>query len=288
MNSARAAFSIVLIAHVARADPKAAEASFARGLELYDAHRYEEACAAFAESLHEDFQYGALYNLADCDEKRGHLASALREYERLASEDTNARRREDSASKASKLAPRVPKIVVSADARPGLVVLLDDDDVTAKIGSELPVDLGAHVVRARLPGQPERKIDASVPRERELVRVEVAFETALPPPPPPSTPRSRTLEKTLLIGGGALLASGLVAGGVALYRWHSSEAEAKLDNQHELARADSARTWGNVSTLLCIAGAATVGTGVVLWRHAGSDATVHVAPGGVAVSGHFE
>ncbi len=288
MSCARVVSSVVLVASIAHADPKAAEQAFARGLELYDAHRYEEACAAFAESLQQDFQYGALYNLADCDDKRGHLASALREYQRLASEDPNARRREDSASRASKLAERVPKIVVSADRRPGLVVLLDDEDVTAKIGSELPVDLGDHVVRARLPGQPERKIDAPVPREGALVRVEVAFEAVAPPPlPPPPPPRSRTLEKALLLGGGALVATGLVAGGVALYKWQSSQAEARLDNQHELARADSARTGGNVSTVLCIAGVVSAGAGIVLWRRGGSDATVHAAPGGVAVSGHF-
>jgi tetratricopeptide (TPR) repeat protein len=285
MRCARAVCSVAGVALViatARvdADPAAAAAAFTRGQKLYDQGKFDEACAAFEDSLQEDFAYGALYNLADCDVKRGHLAAALHEYERLAAEDPKPDRRAASADLAKKLATRVPKIVVSADARPGLVVLLDDKDITSQIGTEIAVELGDHVVRAQLPGQPERRIEAPAKTEGALVRIDVAVQTEiakpLPPPPPPEN-RYRTLSGGLVIGGGAVLASGLVAGGVAWWRWHDAQAAAKLGDRHELARTDSARSWGTASTILCIAGLATAAGGVVLWRYGRTETTVHAA-----------
>jgi tetratricopeptide (TPR) repeat protein len=280
MSCAAVASSLALVAFAiapAYADPAAATASFARGQKLYDQRKYEEACAAFEQSLTEDFAYGELYNLADCDVKRGHLAAALREYQRLAAEDPKPERRAESADLAKKLEPRVPKIVVAADARPGLVVFLDDQDITSQIGTEIFVDRGDHVVRAQLPGRPERRIDAPAKSEGALVHVEVAFETdaAKPPPPPPPAPRYHALAGGLVIGGGALVASGLLAGGVAWYRWRDAQSSAKTDNQQALARTDSARNWGTASTILTVAGIVTAAGGVVLWRLGDREATVH-------------
>src|SRR5258706_8661209 len=135
MTCARAVCSAAAIALAiapAHADPAAANAAFARGQKLYDQGKFDEACTAFEQSLKEDFAFGALYNLADCDVKRGHLLTAFEEYKRLAAEDTKLDRRAASEDAAKKLAARVPKIVVVADARPGLVVYLDDRDITAQ------------------------------------------------------------------------------------------------------------------------------------------------------------
>jgi tetratricopeptide (TPR) repeat protein len=277
----------------AHADTAKATAAFARGQKLYDQGKFDEACTAFEESLREDFTYGELYNLADCDVMRGHLVAALREYERLAAEDPKADRRASSAELVKKLSARVPKIVVAADARPGLVVRLDDADITAQIGTEIPVDLGKHVVIAQLPGRPERRIDAPTTTEGALVRVEVAFETEAPKPPPPPPPQhhSHVLASGVMIGGGALVTSGLVTGTIAWLRWRDNESAAKLGNQHALAQTDSARSFATASTVLCIAGVVTAAGGFVLWRRESSEAVVQPTAtptaAGLAVSGRF-
>lgn len=292
MRCARAVSSLVVLAAAsAHADSAKATAAFARGQKLYDQGKFEEACAAFEDSLREDFTYGELYNLADCDVRRGHLVAALHEYQRLAAEDPKPDRKASAAELATKLAARVPKIVVAADARPGLAVHLDDTDITAQIGTEILVDVGNHVVHAQLPGRPERRIDASTPSEGALVHVEVAFETEAAQPPPPSPPRSHRLAAGVLIGSGALVTSGLVAGTVAWLRWRDNEAAAKLGNQHALAQTDSAHSFATASTVLCIVGVVTAAGGVVLWRQESSEAMVHATASanaaGLVVTGRF-
>ena len=65
-----------LVANAAGGDPAAAEALFAAGREAMERGDYAAACAKFDESERLDPAPGTLMNLADCNEKRGHLAAA--------------------------------------------------------------------------------------------------------------------------------------------------------------------------------------------------------------------
>src|SRR5439155_21955242 len=110
---------------VAAAGPHDADDAFKRGHDLMDAGKLAEACAAFEVSLQLDFQYGTLYNLATCEERRGHIAAAWRMYKRLAAEDTNSARGAHAGELAASLSPRVPRIILEPHVPPpGLVVAL--------------------------------------------------------------------------------------------------------------------------------------------------------------------
>jgi tetratricopeptide (TPR) repeat protein len=62
-------------------DVAAAEALFDRGVEEMKAGRYEKGCPALAESYRIDPRPGALFTLAECENKRGKIATAVARYE---------------------------------------------------------------------------------------------------------------------------------------------------------------------------------------------------------------
>src|SRR5262245_14173157 len=102
----------VLLASPAWADT-AAEKAFEEGRDLYRAGKYTEACVRFEQSEQLDPQMGTLFNLAQCDEKIGKLASAIVAYREVVAKDNNAKRKAIAAEYAVKLGQRVPKIVIA-------------------------------------------------------------------------------------------------------------------------------------------------------------------------------
>src|ERR1700733_10594176 len=61
------------------ADP--AQAAFERGLAQMEAGRFDLGCPAVEESYKLDPRPGTLFTLAECEAKRGHLATAVRRYD---------------------------------------------------------------------------------------------------------------------------------------------------------------------------------------------------------------
>src|SRR5687768_5789067 len=61
-------------------DPAAAEALYRAGRDAAKKGDWEKACAQFAESQRLDPAPGTLLNLADCEERRGLIASAWTHY----------------------------------------------------------------------------------------------------------------------------------------------------------------------------------------------------------------
>src|SRR5215471_18412917 len=61
-------------------DKPGAEALFEQGRRLMDQKRYPEACEKFAASHKLDPAVGTLLNLADCQERQDHLATAWAYY----------------------------------------------------------------------------------------------------------------------------------------------------------------------------------------------------------------
>src|SRR6185503_12236718 len=133
--------------------------------------------AAFEDSLRLDFQFGTLFNLAQCDARRGKLATALAAFRRIAREDTaNATRARELADALDR---RVPHLRITLTGRTAPVTL---DGAPVEIASPLAVDLGDHVVAA---GGEQRSVSVA----KEGVTVDVALALA-PPPPPPAAPAS--------------------------------------------------------------------------------------------------
>lgn len=171
--------ALAALAAQALADASVAEQTFAKGRALLKQGKYEEACAAFAQSQALDPQFGTLYNLASCDEQIGKLASAWSAFKELAHGDSNAERRKLSAAEAKKLEPRIPHVVITLPAGvTGAAVTLDGQDVTNLVGVAEPIDLGKHVVGATAGDDytASRKFDAK--DEGATIEIELPKRTA--------------------------------------------------------------------------------------------------------------
>jgi len=268
------------VAGVAAAAPSAADEAFERGRALMTAGKIAEACAAFEDSLRLDFQLGTLFNLAQCDARRGKLATALAAFRRIAREDTaNATRAARARELADALDKRVPHLRIALAGGTAQVTL---DGAPVDIAAPLAVDLGTHVVAA---GREQRTI--TVAKEGETIDVALALAPpppAPPPAPPPTTPmprevpppgpppmpppphRSRAPALITLAVGAAVAGTGLVVGGFAWARWRDAERLGMTDPMAADREVDHVRTLGNASTVLVAVGAAAIAVGVYLWR----------------------
>jgi len=135
-----------------------AEQLFNEARELAKANRWQEACPKFEASLKQDPTLGTRLNLATCYEHIGKIASAwglYRESFELARKAGDSKRRVYAQKQAALLEPRLPKLVITAPAKPpaGLALQRDGAPVSAvEFGIALYVDPGAHEVTASAPG----------------------------------------------------------------------------------------------------------------------------------------
>jgi hypothetical protein len=264
-----------------------AVAEFDRGRALMKANKYTEACEAFAHSQKLDPGWGTLYNLARCYEADGKLASALATFRELARPDTypaqpgevkperDRARRKDASTRAGALDKRVPRLRLTANNAPaGFIVTLDGVDVTALVGTDHPVDLGAHRIHATATAR--KPFDSTAEIRVEGQTTTVALE--LPPvdepsrttttepqptrtdrgspdtpavttPPPALSDRPRSGEPAApgrapratyglitAAAGGGLVITGLVFGALARSSWQSAQDDC---GGHICANADT-------------------------------------------------
>ena len=304
---------ILLFPSLAAAD--SAGELFKQGRAFAKAGKHAEACEKFKKSQELDPQLGTLFNIAQCEEKIGQLASAIAAYREVVTKDTNAERKALAAEYQSKLEQRVPKLLVIVSKPPAnLVITLDGPRGGKPIEPNTPieVDLGDYAVIARADGYRELssrvKIDTegkttTVPIDLALVHGHDEPVAAQPPhdEPPPAPAPAHSHRKTygyVAIGvGGAALAVGLYFGSVANGKWSDAQAvcggttcpNATMQMQAQALVEDS-RSAGNLSTALVIGGAVIATTGVVLWLTSPSDEhSVHVTATGnsVSLSGRF-
>lgn len=322
--------AIVLTAGVAGAQPESdAQKAFERGRAALGTGNYEEACTAFNESYELDPQPETSFNIALCSEQLGKLATALRHYQELAKTETGSRRAR-SAQAAESLLKRVPKLRIELGNKDkvvpaGFVVTIDGERVTNF--KETPIDIGTHTVMAAASGHKNWEGVAEASWEREVVVVTITLVPGTPGPdiltmnPPKPPPRKKATEKVitgpvdtpsppskrrpigigLTIGGGAVIAGGLVVGALAQKKW--GEAKKVCDgllcgDPDDFARGqtlvDDARSRGNIATGLVIGGSVLAVAGLVLWFTAPTgeireEQRISVTPttNGFAISGAF-
>jgi hypothetical protein len=268
----------------ASAAPTEAEKSFERGRALLAEGKFDAACAAFEASLRLDFQFGTLFNLADCNDKRGKLATSLALWKRIADEDHNSGRAQRARELAAAMDKRVPRLQIKlTPAEAGATMTLDGLPADA-LTAPLPIDLGMHKVAVTLPDHRVLEKTIEVKQEAERVNIELATKVPLGPPqppvdpqqqpgygeePPPAAPRSSgraTAGKVLVGVGGASLVTGAVFGVLAMTGWSEAEDTAQTDVAGANDRVDRVRLHGNLATGLIAVGAVSVGVGVYLWR----------------------
>jgi tetratricopeptide (TPR) repeat protein len=150
-NSAKTLQLIALLLLVpgrARAQQAAADALFDSARANMTKGAFAEACEQFRASDKLDPAVGTELNLADCEEKRGRLASAWELFRTVAEKlPDNDERAPMANERARALQPRVPRLTLTlANDAPKNSTLRDGDvDLgSAAFGVALPMDPGAH------------------------------------------------------------------------------------------------------------------------------------------------
>lgn len=174
------------------AEALAARALFDEGRRLMSMGRVAEGCSKLEESQRLRSGIGTQFNLAECYEKLGRIASAWSLYLRVAG-DTKAlgqvERERVARARAEALEPKVAHLVLQVpSAVPGLELLLDGSLMpSATWGVATAIDPGEHRVVARAPGFREWQGSARVPDRGE--RLELTVPALVPST---ATPAART------------------------------------------------------------------------------------------------
>jgi len=170
--------AVTLTPAVARAeDPRSdgsAESRAAATL-FYDARalmkkgQLTAACAKFEESLRLDHGIGTEFNLADCNERLGKIATAWSGFQRVAAfaRTANQPERERIArARANALEAILPRLVIEVPSpEPALEVKVDGRPVSPdRWGAPLPVDPGMHAIVASAPGREPYRLSISAAR----------------------------------------------------------------------------------------------------------------------------
>lgn len=138
-----------------QADRAAAESLLKVGKGLMELGQLEEACDKLQGSIDAFFIGDAAILLAECQERRGLMASAWASYRQAAA---RLRQLEDARApavqqRADALNVKVPRLTLEATTVPGLVILRGETRFgDGVLGVPLAVDPGTHRIEARAPG----------------------------------------------------------------------------------------------------------------------------------------
>ncbi len=274
-------------AHAQTKDPAAAEALFREGRALSDAGDIAGACAKFRESDRLDPAVGTTFNIADCEERLGRLATAWTLFDEVSQRlPASDKRRAVSQTRAAALEPRLPKLNIhlAAAAAAGARVARDGVELgSASQGTPLPVNPGAHVVVVSAPGRVDKTFKLVI-SEREIRTLEVEagepsdVKVETPGPgtsntPAPPAPRSKTLGYVVGGVGVAGFVTAAVAGALMLQKKgvvneHCNAA--KRCDDEGLRATKAGTTLGIVTTAGLVTGVVGVGGGAYLILSAGS------------------
>jgi len=274
---------------------------FNEGRVLAGQGRYEEACDRFSRSYALEHKVGTLLNLGGCDLQLKKVASAWVAYseaEALARSLGDTTRADLAHEAAAPLEARVPRLVIAIDATdPGLVVRRNDTKVEPpEYNTAIPVDPGPQTIVVTATGRAPWRTNVRLGEgEKQTIRVpqlepapaggETPSGPTAPVGPPEPGDSRRVVALGLEIGGGVVLAGGLLFGAFALSTWSSVTTacpNAKCPNEAARAQHEEdvkrASTFGTVSTIGVVVGGAALATGIVLQLTAPAKASVAVAP----------
>ncbi|MDB4942096.1 MAG: hypothetical protein JWP97_1630 [Labilithrix sp.] len=293
-----------LLVHVSPAragDEAAAEALFAEAKRLAAQGKLAEACPKFAESNRLDRGAGTLIHLADCYEKNHQSASAWATFKDAASAAQAINRPEWqklATQRAAALEPRLAKLTINVVAPADKIEVTRDGAPTspASWGIPIPVDTGTHTVAAGAPGRKPFTTTVTVAKDGDRPEVVVPALEATPAaavaaaaaPPPRAAPEEHAPhhdegagQRTagFVVGGIGVagLAAGAITGLIAIHKNKDSKDACPDDgacgSRDAVDANDSAKTFGVVSTIAFIAGAAGVVGGAILVLTAPRDAS---------------
>lgn len=277
-----AALAVLLpgLALAAPRDPAAAEALFRVARAAADQGDFAKACPKFEESNRLDPEVGTIFNLADCDEHLGKVASAWQLFREVAQRLSPGDERVGMAtSRATALEKQLPHLVLRlvAPLPAGSSVVRDGVELgAASFDVPLPVDPGEHVILVKAPGHSDwqRSVQVALARTAELALEPGPLAPGGPPPAEPAKASSgtasedgssrRTAGIVLLGVGGVGIATSLITGAAALSAKHTVDdnCKNKVCSGDGIAAADRGSTASTISTVAFTVGilGAAVGT----------------------------
>jgi hypothetical protein len=263
-------------------DPAAAEELFRQGRAASQNKDFSTACAKFRESNRLDPAIGTVFNIADCEEKLGRLATSWTLFQevvqRLPSDDE---RRPIAVQRARSLEARVPTLTIHLLPSDRTDVVVRRDGIalgTASLDTPLPVDPGEHTVVVEAPGTQSALFVSKVGTAEHAsleVRVGTISTASQPtreaaPAAPDAAHSSHTAAYVVASVGVAGVLTGIVAGLVVLSKKSTVDAECtgKVCSPAGLEAANSGKTFGVVTTVALVAGALGLGTASYLFLSA--------------------
>lgn len=309
---------IGLVPAVAAAEDAAvspARALFNEGRALASDGNYKAACPKFEQSLRLEVGVGVQFNLADCWERTGRIASAQALFLGAAASAKAAGqtdREQVLRDRAAALEPRLSRMVIeTAETDPKLVVKRDDMPLEPdSLGKATALDPGTYTILARAPGKKPWTKQVELLPETKVLTVEVpALESDAPPvvavaavpakkepepaPAQPAQDRGSAMPTTKVWVIGGIGVAGLAVGTIygVKYKNANGDAEAICPTgkgcsvqeiqEHDalIDKAKNARTWSYVGFGV---GAAAVAGAVVLYivdrKAAAKHASLTVLP----------
>lgn len=317
--------AVALAISHAHAEPTAEERAAARtlfdeGRALMASGKYPEACPKLEESLRIDPGVGTQYNLADCQEHTGKLASAWANFLDAASRARAAKQdeRADAAKeRAQALAPRLAKIVILARDPAGTLTVKRDGVVVNKAvwGTAVPLDAGDHVISAAAPGKISWQSIVTVKDEGSSLTVTVppladapAAKAVGPKPVPADRGLGGQRIAGIVIGSAGIvgLGVGIGAGLLAKSKYDDSLAYCPDPDKPNACTApakplrEGALSAGTASTVAFVVGGVALAGGVVLFltapgrgeprqaiRTVGVQASLGPGQAGLGLTGSF-
>jgi len=281
-----------------------AQSLFDEGMHATQAGRFADACPKFEESQRLDPALGTEFQLGNCYEKTGRIASAwslFRDVEGKARLRGQQDRVDVSKGRADALESRLPRLRVEASANEAADLEITRDGVAVgrgQWGVAVPVDAGEHVVIMSRPGRTSAEArvrtaegEVAVVRVPELGSGPRVVARALPTgasaekrdseaPPAAAHPADKdpsSARKTIALvtaGAGIVgLGVGTALGLAAKSRWDASNdasrsslctANDECGPEGQSIRSDARRT-ALIATVVVGAGAAAVVTSAVLF-----------------------
>jgi len=270
----------------ASAQGSEADTLFRKGREAADRGDYETACARFGESLRLDPATGTLLNLGDCEEHRGHLATALHYYQSAIGRlSLNDDRLPIVRERIASLRSRAPRVYIRVDTKApsSTTVTLDGADVAlSKLGEALEVDAGPHTIVVDATGFGENRygFEAHPGQTQEVMvapgdpvggSVEPPVATPKGTPTPPESEEPSHGQRTLgfvVAGVGAVgLVVGTITGAMAIGKESTRKDNCDANdvcNQTGYDAAQSGKTLAGISTYAFVVGAAGITAGLFL------------------------
>jgi hypothetical protein len=203
-------------------NPAAAEALFEQARSAMAAGSYDTACARFRDSDKLDPAVGTRFNLADCEEHRGRVATAWSLFRGVASElSVDDDRKPIAEDRARALEPRLPYLTLqrTSSTPPGLRVHVDGVELgEASFGVALPMDPGAHQLTLIKAGGVEAQHSTFMLSEGEHANLPILLrpEKLAKPDAPAASPEAEgapsSSRRTWIIVSGAVGVTGIAVG----------------------------------------------------------------------------